>query len=179
MHKNILSSALTSAVILVLLTGCQAEPTSDSQNQQGETKQTTSASITVLPGQNNGTASTQASEQTGITADSPKKFQSSITQEQKTSIVPASTTQYSVADQAAYNSAMQTKDTAFCDKIQDQEYKKQCSLALTATSTLQEAVAKLDVTLCAKLTLKDDQDYCRTQVEAGIALNQKMEATKK
>ena len=73
----------------------------------------------------------------------------------------------SQADIAAYNGAMQLKDVTFCDKMKDETYKKICKTDVTDQIALDEALNKVDATLCVKLSTKDGQEACKIQVEAA------------
>lgn len=84
------------------------------------------------------------------------------TADQETAI---STRSYSAADQAAYDGAQQLKDTSFCDKISDENYKKTCKDAISDQQYLGEARAKIDTALCARLSTKDKQKACNIQIE--------------
>lgn len=78
--------------------------------------------------------------------------------EQKTNII-------SLADQSVFEGARRLKDPTFCDKIQDENFKKQCRDAVNDQTQLEEAVKKLDAGLCEKISTKDGQDACKIQIE--------------
>lgn len=76
--------------------------------------------------------------------------------------------EYSAADQAAYDGAIQLKDTKYCEKISNQAYKKQCKDTLNDEAKLQEALVKVDATICVQLSSKDQQDACKIAVEVKL-----------
>lgn len=71
----------------------------------------------------------------------------------------------SQADLAAYQGAVQLKDVSYCDKIAIETIKKECQTAVADEIALADAIAKLDPTLCSKLSTQDQQEACKTQVE--------------
>ena len=81
--------------------------------------------------------------------------------------VSAPLIQYSQADMAAFQGAMQLKDSTFCDKIKDEVYKKNCKATLQDTQANNDAQTKMDPTLCAKLSTPDFQEACKTNIEVA------------
>jgi hypothetical protein len=75
----------------------------------------------------------------------------------------------SQADKAAYDGAMKLNDPAFCDKITDETFKTSCKTALLDQKAQNEALTKMNATLCAKLSTKDAQEACKIQVEVAKA----------
>lgn len=71
----------------------------------------------------------------------------------------------SEADTAAFNGAQQLKDPTFCDKIKDEEYMKVCKTTLSDELTMSDAVNKMDIALCDKLSTEDMKSACAIQIE--------------
>ena len=119
-----------------------------------------SATIVLLAGCTGGTTSTgqNTEQQTALSTTQPPQKE------------------YSLADQTAYSSAIQLKDTTFCDKISNADYRQQCKTSLADKAALQDAVTKMDASLCGKLSTHDKQNSCKIQVEVLLKQRQTQEA---
>jgi hypothetical protein len=71
----------------------------------------------------------------------------------------------SMADQTAFQGAMQLKDVSFCDKISDAEYKQKCLTTLQDNKISAEAIEKKDSSLCEKISFKDGVETCKMQLD--------------
>jgi len=85
-------------------------------------------------------------------------------------------TPLSEADIAAYNGAISLEDKSFCDKIKDEDYKKQCKADLNDKTVQIEAIKNKDESKCPELSTKDLQEACKIQVDIE---NKKEEKIKK
>lgn len=83
-----------------------------------------------------------------------------------TQAVP-SAPQLSAADQAAYNGALSLNDETMCDKISDATAKQDCKEAITAQKYSAEAAAKMDASICKKITNPDQEKACEINVEVA------------
>ena len=158
--KTLLISAI-SLGLLISLTGCSENvPTVPSQtgtpNNPAQSAVTTppatavsSATVNILPG------NTQTPDSTAPTTAVP---------------------QISQADQTAYGAAQKLGDPTFCDRINDETYKKSCKISLLDLQAQNEAIAKMDPTLCSKLSTKDAQESCKINIDAQSAASAKLNA---
>lgn len=69
-------------------------------------------------------------------------------------------------NKAAFNAAMQLKDDQYCNKINNEEYKKFCKTEIADTIQHKMALDKADSSLCADLSGQDRQEACR--IEVGV-----------
>ncbi|GEM_PF-4011830 len=86
-------------------------------------------------------------------------------QEIKSDALQNQVQKYNLADQAAYQGAVELKDVSYCKRIQDKQYKKTCAMDVQDRIALAAAVSKSDSSLCAKLGLKVNQEACRITIE--------------
>lgn len=91
--------------------------------------------------------------------------------------------QYSAADRTAYAGALELKEPSFCDKVKDENYRKQCKTEIADQAQIEEASVKMDANLCATLSTDDKREACKIGIEVKIAqenqLIQEQETEKK
>ena len=70
----------------------------------------------------------------------------------------------SPADQTAYAGAMNLKDLSLCQKIQDEQYKNQCTSALKDEKILEQALTTKDKTVCDQISTDAQKQNCVMQI---------------
>ncbi len=73
--------------------------------------------------------------------------------------------EYSEADTAAYQGALQLKDVSFCEKILDGEYKNMCVTDINDKKILEQALETMDAVLCDNLSTEDKTLACVIKVD--------------
>jgi len=62
---------------------------------------------------------------------------------------------------------MKLNDASFCDKISDDEYKKECRTNLADQQAIDDALIKMDPIICDQLSTADKKESCKVQVEVA------------
>lgn len=73
---------------------------------------------------------------------------------------------YSLADQAAFQASLDTKDISFCDRIENIGLKEQCKTDVNDQINYDKAVRAHDASLCKNLNNADKQKACEIDIEA-------------
>lgn len=83
--------------------------------------------------------------------------------------------EYSEADRAAYDGALQLMDEAYCAKIVESEYKTMCITDIEDKKILAQAVETMDATLCDRLSNDDKSVACVIKVDVKKTEKQQAE----
>lgn len=154
--KKLISMGITLAA-LSMLTACEAGPVTPgtpgtpASNQPGTPQTATSnATMNILPGEG-----TQAAL-IGQTMQLPQNL-SDLHSVQKS--------EWTEADNAAYQGALQLNDLSYCDRIKNETLISKCKTEVSDKAIFSEALSKLDNSFCLKLSSNDVQEACKTQID--------------
>ncbi len=87
-------------------------------------------------------------------------------QDQNSTVPPTpSEKTLSLADQAAYEGALQLSDASYCDKVKDPETKTKCHADVSDARKLTTALEKNDAALCKDISNEDRKKACELRVE--------------
>lgn len=154
--KNIMITGLVAAGMI--LYGCVE--TNTPATPSNTVKSTTSQAVEK-------TTTTQASDekQNGVSA-------ADLSLSQEILKAPGAITQQTensdpsyLANQTAYNAAVKMNDPSLCQKITNEDLKKQCVTGINDVKITTEALAKGDKSLCAKLSAEALKLDCEMKIE--------------
>ncbi len=74
-----------------------------------------------------------------------------------------------ILDNQIYEDAVSTLNADRCSNIKDEAVKSECSKAVTGLNLTNEAMEKLDKSICSKIELERYKENCNTEVENKIA----------
>lgn len=136
--KNLLFILIGISIILV---GCQA------RNSVPTETTSTTGNVTINDEQAN-------------TVENTEK----VNGETQTSTI---TTNLTLSDTTAYDSAIDLKDESFCEKISDDSYKSECQIEVKDQIVYDKALSNNDTNTCNQLSTVDKQNACKIMIEAN------------
>jgi hypothetical protein len=94
------------------------------------------------------------------------------TEQENIGLVRQATVSHSNEDMSAFNDALTGKDVNLCSKVSEESYKKECVTAISDILLLDEAMAKTDIAICAKIVSEEGRLKCNVEVNLKRAEDQ-------
>lgn len=116
----------------------------------------------------------QSQPSTTVHQATPESQKTASAQEEKSTPDSKEPTQeIALADQTAFDGALQLQDENFCNKIENGELKNKCKEEVRDLISFDKALTAQDKNLCKQVINQDKQKACETSIEIGVEMEKK------